>query len=221
MKNEYFQGMMKMDLRVRITIYFFAFVLCGLAFVTIGESQVTNLETSKREIVRDDSTARLSDSTEEVRSRYVGAGALAEVLPKSGTFERTKSSSFQKGSNGNIVSPVQVGRTILSLVLVIAFILGSLYLLKRMTGGGSVNKGNGALIQVMATNFIGPKKAISIVKVAGEMLVLGITNTEITFLSKIDSPEAVKEVESIKVSEGLPFVKVFEKFGFAAKRGER
>jgi flagellar biogenesis protein FliO len=117
------------------------------------------------------------------------------------------------------ISYFQVVKTLFALVLVIFVILGSLYALKVMMGRGVGRKGGGALIQVLATSFVGPKKAITIVKVAGEHLVLGITNSEISFLSKIENPEAIQQIESHKVTEGMPFVKVFEKIGVMAKKG--
>lgn len=117
------------------------------------------------------------------------------------------------------ISYFQVVKTLFALVLVIFVILGSLYAVKVMMGRGVGRRGGGALIQVLATSFVGPKKAITIVKVAGEHLVLGITNSEISFLSKIEDPEAIQQIESHKVAERMPFVKVFEKFGIMAKKG--
>ncbi|MEE8422984.1 MAG: flagellar biosynthetic protein FliO [Thermodesulfobacteriota bacterium] len=121
-------------------------------------------------------------------------------------------------SEGKDISYFQVVKTLFALVLVIFVILGSLYALKVMMGRGVGRRGGGALIQVLATSFVGPKKAITIVKVAGEHLVLGVTNSEISFLSKIEDPEAIQQIELHKVTEKIPFVKVFEKFGIMTKK---
>jgi flagellar biogenesis protein FliO len=117
------------------------------------------------------------------------------------------------------VSYFQIIKTLFALVLVIFVILGSLYVIKIMMRRGVGSSGDGGLVQVLATSFVGPKKAITIVKVAGEHLVLGITNSEISFLSKIESPEAIQQIESHKVAGGMPFKKILEKFGVMAKKG--
>jgi flagellar biogenesis protein FliO len=124
---------------------------------------------------------------------------------------------IEKGENK--ISSFQVLKTLFALFLVIGVIVGTLYLLKIAMGRGAGSRGGGTLIQVLATSFVGPKKAIAIVKVAGEHLVLGITNSEISFLSKIENPEAIHQIESQKMSEGIPFMKVFEKFSAIAKKG--
>ena len=57
--------------------------------------------------------------------------------------------------------------------------------------------GGGNLIRTLATSYVGPRKAVSIVDVAGEVLVLGISNNEVSLLTKIKDPARVEAIKSV------------------------
>ena len=65
------------------------------------------------------------------------------------------------------------------------------YVLKNTAFGGG-NK----LVSVLGTWFLGPKKNIALVEVAGEVLVLGISQENITLLSNITSDEKIEEIKN-------------------------
>ena len=65
------------------------------------------------------------------------------------------------------------------------------YVLKNTAFGGG-NK----LVSVLGTWFLGPKKNIALVEVAGEVLVLGISQENITLLSNITSDEKIEEIRN-------------------------
>ena len=65
------------------------------------------------------------------------------------------------------------------------------YVLKNTAFGGG-NK----LVSVLGTWFLGPKKNISLVEVAGEVLVLGVSQDNITLLSSITSDEKIEEIKN-------------------------
>jgi len=67
------------------------------------------------------------------------------------------------------------------------------YVLKNTAFGGG-NK----LVSVLGTWFLGPKKNISLVEVAGEVLVLGVSQDNITLLSSITSDEKIEEIKNEK-----------------------
>ncbi|MBI5643105.1 MAG: flagellar biosynthetic protein FliO [Deltaproteobacteria bacterium] len=86
-------------------------------------------------------------------------------------------------------------------VLTLVFVLGlmgiSLYALKRYMNMGSSKGNNGkpkAPIKVLSTSVLGQKKNIAIVDVAGEVIVLGLTPTTISFLTKIENTETIEEL---------------------------
>ena len=64
-------------------------------------------------------------------------------------------------------------------------------------------------VRVLNTSFIGQKKAVTIVDVAGEILVLGVTPTQVTYLTKIEDPEAIIELKKLDGSRQRHFLSMF------------
>lgn len=93
-----------------------------------------------------------------------------------------------------ISSTVQM---ILALLIVLAGLLATFYFIRRFitnrAGGGQ------RLIRVAASAAVGFKKYVSLVEVAGEYLVLGISDHNICLLSKLEDPEAIAQL-----SKGQP-----------------
>jgi flagellar biosynthetic protein FliO len=78
-----------------------------------------------------------------------------------------------------------------ALGIVLGGLLIVLYLMKRYIKR-DVRDSNGRLIKVLASQYIGLKKNIALVKVPGSILVVGITNERISLLSKIED-KAIQE----------------------------
>ena len=100
----------------------------------------------------------------------------------------------------------QYGYMLVKAVLTLAFVLGligvSLYALRywMKKGGMAGATKRRAPVRVLTTTFLGNKRNLTIVEVTGEILVLGITPTSITFLTKIEDPAAVEELRAIKTA---------------------
>ncbi len=62
--------------------------------------------------------------------------------------------------------------------------------LKRDIGGSS-----GQLIQVIASQYIGVKKSIALVKVPGTILVIGVSNDNISMLTKIEDKANIEAIQ--------------------------
>jgi len=84
----------------------------------------------------------------------------------------------------------------IKMILALGGILAFLFLLvkgfKRMEGRRR-NGGSGAGIRVLTSKLIAPQKYVSLVEIGGEVLALGVTNQQITFLAKIEDKELVKQ----------------------------
>ena len=83
--------------------------------------------------------------------------------------------------------------SVLRTIAALAAVLGLMALLawgirrfgfKPLFGGGS-----GPLIQVLATASLGPRKSISLVSIAGEVLIIGSSSTELVRLGRVRDPE--------------------------------
>lgn len=92
-------------------------------------------------------------------------------------------------------------RLFLSLVLITGLIYLSLFLLKKSSLGLKRNRA-GELIQVLEKCYISPKKGIFIVKIGSKLLALGVTETQINFLSEINlNPDSKTDLKDKVVSE--------------------
>jgi len=74
-------------------------------------------------------------------------------------------------------------KMMLSLVLVIVLAVAALYLSKRVLP--KVTKASGKEIRVKETAYIGPRKALHLVEIGGQKLLIGSTNESITTLAHI------------------------------------
>ena len=105
-------------------------------------------------------------------------------------------------------------RTFSVLFIVLAVILIGSYLAKRFWPKGSGLMGSNQWIRVIAASYIAPKKTISLVEVAGEMLVLGLTDRQITMLTKINDEHTIGHIKKCqeKTKVKSPFYQQFKFF---------
>lgn len=86
-------------------------------------------------------------------------------------------------------------KMLLSLAVVLALVWGLARLAKKklpMVNGG----GKAGLIQVLESQCLGIKKSVTLVKVPGSVLVLGVSSDRVSLLSKIEEPELLSGVEA-------------------------
>jgi flagellar protein FliO/FliZ len=92
---------------------------------------------------------------------------------------------------------MEMSWAILKMILFLGTILLVFFLLARflrknrmMTGGSPGDSG----IRVLATQYLGPQKYISIVEMGGEVMAIGVSEVQITFLTKIDNREFIERM---------------------------
>lgn len=76
------------------------------------------------------------------------------------------------------------GRMVISLVVVLAILAAALYFIRRYPAAKKLT-GRGRMIEVLAQHHLGPKKSVAIVKVAGEAVLIGVTDTSINILKSL------------------------------------
>ena len=74
-------------------------------------------------------------------------------------------------------------KMMLSLILVVALAVAALYLSKRVLP--KVTRASGKEIRVMETSYLGPRKALHLVEIGNQKLLIGSTNESITTLAHI------------------------------------
>lgn len=86
-----------------------------------------------------------------------------------------------------------------ALAVVVLAIYLALFILKRMMGKKySGNKKNN-IMEVLETTYIGPKKSISLIRVAGKSVLVASTETQISMLTEMDSEETKEILRGIDV----------------------
>lgn len=124
--------------------------------------------------------------------------------PESGAAEAARTSSPpgapEQGAPDLFRASVQV---LVALIGVLACLGAGLVVVRRYMGNSGV-AGRGSCVHVLATGYIGHRKGIYIVDVAGHILVLGVTPAGITFLTSLEDREAVERF--VNRRERLPRV---------------
>ena len=89
-----------------------------------------------------------------------------------------------------------------TLGLVLGLIFVVFHLFKKFGLKNSVFGGEGKPIKVLSTGFLAPRKSIALVEVAGDVLVIGISNDQISLLSNVQDPERIERIKSALHKKG-------------------
>ena len=88
----------------------------------------------------------------------------------------------------------------LGLVLAAMFII--FHLFKKFGLKNSVFGGEGKPIKVLSTGFLAPRKSIALVEVAGDVLVIGISNDQISLLGNVQDQERIEQIKGTLRNKG-------------------
>lgn len=90
-------------------------------------------------------------------------------------------------------------KMIFALAIVLGLLIGVMYFVKRfMQQTGPVSDNNQPLINVISSRYLGPKSRIIVVEVIDKILVVGISNQQMTTLAAIDDPLAIAKIRISK-----------------------
>ena len=96
--------------------------------------------------------------------------------------------------------PLELWPSSLKMLSTLALVLGLMFLLfyafKKLVLKNSLFGKYNKMVNVLSTGFLGPKKSIALVEVAGEVLVLGISNDHISLLSNIQDSEKIDRIKN-------------------------
>ena len=122
------------------------------------------------------------------KSKFTEKGSEKKNSPFSQAFDSSNPKTLEVMPSGL--------RMVSMLLLVVAFMLLLFYLFKKFVLKNTPFGGSGKLVQVLGTGFLGPRNNIALVEVAGDVLVLGISNDNITLLSHIEDEEKIADIKS-------------------------
>src|SRR5262245_50952990 len=81
-----------------------------------------------------------------------------------------------------------------ALALVLALMGGLVFLIRRFAGTRLGTPVSAPIVQVLGSGYIGPRKTISLVSVGGELLIVGVTPTDLVSLGHITDRERVQQL---------------------------
>ncbi len=96
--------------------------------------------------------------------------------------------NFSNVSGGGVNSQELFYKMMFSVVLVIALGAGAIYISKKFMP--KITKLSGKKIRIIETVHLGPRRAVHLMKVGGQMILIGSTNQSITKLADVTVPFA-------------------------------
>ena len=91
-----------------------------------------------------------------------------------------------------------------SMAVIVVLIFGAAWLYRRLQQPRRAGEGDGRLIHVIGSTFIGPKKSICLVTVAGKVLVLGVTEAGMSTLASMNPDESEDVLTRMTPKAGAP-----------------
>lgn len=141
-----------------------------------------------------------------------------KTLDKTGGKKTFKLADLSYSPDAAPADLLSSGITMFSmLAVVLALMFFVFYLFKKFVLKNGLLGGNGKLVKVLGTGMIAPRKTIALVEVAGEVLILGISNDQITFLSAIRDEDKIEQIREGAGSIG----KLWPAAGAREKAAER
>jgi flagellar protein FliO/FliZ len=96
--------------------------------------------------------------------------------------------------------PIELIPTGMKMISMFSVVLGLMFLLffgfKKYVLKNTMFGGGDKLVNVLGSGFLGPKKNIVLVEVADEVLVLGMSQNNISLLTNITDPDKIEEIKS-------------------------
>jgi flagellar biosynthetic protein FliO len=88
-----------------------------------------------------------------------------------------------------------------ALAIVVVAVYGGLWLLKRLMSSRQRHNGGQSILEVIETTCVGPKKNISLVRVADRTVLIGITDAQISVLTEFDADDTAVVLAKEEVAE--------------------
>ena len=95
-------------------------------------------------------------------------------------------------------------RTLSALVIVLLLMAAVAMAARRLLGQRPGQSSRHALVRVVASEYIAPRKTISLVSVAGDYLIIGITATDLVPLGRVTDSQKVQALLSSSTPDSVP-----------------
>lgn len=102
-------------------------------------------------------------------------------------------------------------KMISALIVVIVIVYLALYFLRRMMGRRYGHTAGGELLEILQTAYVGPHKAVSLVRIADRSVLIGVTDHQVSVLTELDAAETSKLLNAAGNGERESFADVLKK----------
>jgi flagellar protein FliO/FliZ len=160
--------------------------------------------------VKPAASTKKTDEKATPLSQILGQGLRSEQPEKKSpskrpALETNKAGLLDFGSDITVGKPDLFSAS-LKMVYTLGLVLGVMFvifhLFKKFWLKNSVFGGEGKPIKVLSTGFLAPRKSIALVEVAGDVLVIGISNDQISLLGNVQDPERIEQIKGTLHKKG-------------------
>jgi len=103
-------------------------------------------------------------------------------------------------------------KMLFALAIVLGMMIGSMYFIKKILHSTSPAMDRGDLIRILASRYLGPKNSILVVDVAGQIIVVGLSNQQMNVLTTISDKEVLDKLRNIPVKAEIPSIVLTQQF---------
>jgi len=122
--------------------------------------------------------------------------------------------SLNKSLAGNIAPEFDLLWSTIKLVAALGFtvllLVFVIWVMKKIFEAKNIGSFSKKLINIIEIQYLAPKKAIALVKIADRVFIIGVSEDTMTNLGELSSEETVG-MDSLKNAENIPFKNIFEK----------
>ena len=86
-------------------------------------------------------------------------------------------------------------KMVFALAVVLGIMIVAMYLFKKVMAKTGAAGADGEFIKVISSRYLGPKSSIMLVNVLGNIIVIGISNNQMSMLTTISDPESLEKLK--------------------------
>jgi flagellar protein FliO/FliZ len=90
-----------------------------------------------------------------------------------------------------------------ALAIVIAMMIGAMYVFKKYFYQSPLAADRGSMIHIISSCHVGPKNSILLVEVLGQVLLLGVSEQQMSILTTIMDRESIENLKNSRMNERL------------------
>ncbi|MCG6535640.1 MAG: flagellar biosynthetic protein FliO, partial [Syntrophales bacterium LBB04] len=88
-----------------------------------------------------------------------------------------------------------------ALAIVIGLLMATMYVLRRYLNHSPSGSRDDSLIKIVSSRYLGPKCSILMVEVLGKIIVMGLSNGQMTVLATIDDDRSLEKIHTARENE--------------------